>query len=146
MKIYDKKLSSLQDLRKERLRLKNRLEGVGSADKTDQESSKENFLSGLLSGVTSGSVLTTVLNVAPTILDIIKNRSLPKATKTQQVFTSQEKEKNIIANILTDFIGGYIKWKILELSYKGLRKALKSKKVQFLKNKAASKIQKPFKK
>lgn len=146
MKIYDRKLSNLQDLRKERARLKNRLKGTNAADKTDKEPSKENFLSGLLSGVTSGSMLTTVLNVAPTILDIIKNRSLPKAANVQRAFTRQKKSKNFAANLLTDFIGGYIKWKILELSYKGLRKVLKSNKVQSLKDKAASKIPKPFRK
>src|SRR5690606_36932968 len=101
MKIYDKKLSSLQDLRKERLRLKNRLKDP--ADNTGKEEDKESFISGLLSGITSGSVLTTVLNAAPTLIDLIKHRSAAQKIKEQKaVSTPSKKNKNVIAAVLTD--------------------------------------------
>jgi len=143
MKIYDKKLSSLQDLRKERLRLKNRLKDP--ADNTGKEEDKESFISGLLSGITSGSVLTTVLNAAPTLIDLIKHRSSAQKIKEQKASTPSKKNKNVIAAVLTDVAASYIKWKLLELSYKGLKKALKSEKMQSFKHKTAAKIQKTFK-
>ncbi len=143
MKIYDKKLSSLQDLRKERLRLKNRLKDP--ADKTGKEEDKENFITGLLSGITSGSVLTTALNAAPTLIDLIKHRSAAQKIKGQKASAPSKKNKNVIAAVLTDVAASYIKWKLLELSYKGLKKALKSEKMQSFKHKTAAKIQKTFK-
>lgn len=147
MKIYDKKLSSLHDLRRERQKLKSRLNGHDGADShTDAPKEHENFLSGLLSGITSGSALSTALNIAPTIIDFIKKRPLSKKTAVVSAIPKKSTGKNIIAGALTDFVTGYIKWKVLELSYKGLRKLLKSDQFKSFKDKTVAGMQKPFKK
>ena len=146
MKIYDKKLSNIRDLRKERQLLKNRIkqkDHESSANETpSSEGEKQSFFSGLLSGVTSGSLLTSALNVAPTVIDIIKRRSSRK--NVSHAFYAPKAKKSFVSAAVTDFVSGYIKWKLLELSYKGIKKLINSDAGKKLKRQATSKLHKTF--
>jgi|GEM_PF-976189 len=152
MKLYSKNLSNLHALKKEKERLQKELNGRDEGkDKTvnnplQKEEKRESFISGLLSGATSGSMLTTLLNAAPTVIDIVKRGSLFPKKNTIQKAVGTSKTANIVSIVAKEFVGGYIKWKILELTYKGIKKALKSDTVKELKKKKVPSLKKLFKK
>ncbi len=147
MKIYSRKLTNLSDLKAERLKLKQKLNSNNehSGEEYETPKEKENFISGLLSGVTSGSLLTTVFNVAPTVYDFISKRKSVRS-KAQKIISAKTSKPNIIVTAATEFIGGYIKWKIIELTYKGVKTALKSDTAKEVKRNASKSIKNVFQK
>ncbi|HTN45561.1 MAG TPA: hypothetical protein VL098_04385 [Flavipsychrobacter sp.] len=133
MKIYSKKLTTIGELKREKLSLKKKLHSdkqqAASAKDEEKEGENQNFLAGLLSGVTSGSIINTAINVAPTLIDVLKSGKLfPGGKKMQQVAHAARPvaKPSIVTMVAKEFIGGYVKWKALELAYKGIRIALKS--------------------
>jgi len=145
MRLYSKKLSSLHELRREKQSLKKQINGKEKArEDKDTPEEKENFITGLLSGVTSGSLLTTVLNVAPTIFDLVKGRALK--SKVRQTVAPKTDKNGILGTVVKEFVGGYVKWKVLELAFKGIKIVLKSDTSKKLQAKTAASLKKTFKK
>ena len=65
------------------------------------------------------------------LVKLIKQRFLNKEKNSKADATpGQEKKrgKNPLKAIAFEFIGGYLKWKAIELSYKGIRYLLKKRK------------------
>ena len=151
MKLYNKKLTSLRELKQERQMLQRDID-KGIAKKQVKENTeetpkeKESFLSGLLSGATSGSLLTTALHIAPKVFDFIDNRRKHSNKTHQAADNNKPNKENIVANVLKEVIGGYIKWKAIELTYKGIQLALRSDKAKNLKKKNRSALKNIFKK
>lgn len=149
MKIYSKKLTTMGELKREKLLLKKKLHSEKQPDPSTKDKEKEednqNFITGLLSGVTSGSVINTVINVAPTLIDVLKSGSLfPRNRKVQQVVNAARpvSKPSIVTVVAKEFIGGYVKWKVLELAYKGIRIALKSDTAKSISKKTGKAFQK----
>jgi len=126
MKLYPKRLRSMDDLERERRALQREL----------KQMDKEEILSveGLLGKKDRGEgsdVFDTIIDMLPVsnplvktgigiVKDILKKRNA-KAKPTEKKVPHEKKGPGIVARAAREFIGGYIKWKVVELSFKALR-------------------------
>jgi len=129
MKLYPKKLHNISDLEREK-------EVLRYAQK--QVSLDSLFSLGGLTGTaakpkeTSSNATTgTNLGIATMILDLVLKYAMPNRRQVVSKRTEERTErprKNLLISAAKEFIGGYIKWKVVELSYKGLSKVIRSRK------------------
>jgi len=126
MRLYPKKLNSTAELMAEKQLLKLRLQQIDGdgmlslkpRKKTDAEPAKKN--EGNLLGDILGS--GTVIDIALKLLPMLTGKSGVNKT-------TEKKGPNLLVKGLIEFGGGYLKWKAIELSYKGLKSLIsKSKK------------------
>ena len=116
MKLYPKNLRNVKDLEKEKARL------LKKKQKLDQEE----VIPGL--GIITGSGKDGKSDKG-----IIISRISKKADANQSVEQPdepQEKGRSIPKRLAIEFIGGYLKWKAIELSYKGIRYYIKKRKAE----------------
>ncbi len=127
MKIYAKKLVSLEDLKKERLLLKAQLKEQDLfANTTAKEANlSSSLLSGILSGLSQKSLLNTALKVAPLLWSTINSK---QPSSTNQANNKTAKNSLTVGTLLDmaikEFVGGYLKWKTGVLLYKGIKWAI----------------------
>jgi len=138
MRLYPRRLSGIADLKKEKRLL----------EKRSRELDKEEFLSlgGIFDGKKKksgeeggkGSILDylPVSNPLVELLITIVKRRLnkkgaekpPKTVNVPKAPTDARPRKHRVKAIAIEFIGGYLKWKAIELSYKAIRRLIKGKK------------------
>lgn len=128
MKLYKKSLHSLEDLKRERYKLKY----AQAQQKGDDLFSLEGFSLGKkksLANDESGSAsdllgIATSLIGSKSLLD-----GLLKAGKPALNLVVRKKSANkAVAKILWEFAGGYLKWKAVEVGIWGIKQVLKSRK------------------
>ena len=141
MRLYPKKLRNIHDLEREKKLL---LKQTRRMDKDDLFS-----LDGLTTGKKKGKVkeekssasfvdMLPISNpVISTLLSLLEKRLLKKSDKEAYLEYASpvlgKKHKSILAKIAKEFVLGYLKWKAIELSYKGAKvivKKLKQKKAE----------------
>ena len=123
MKLYPKRLRSMDDLERERRALQREI----------KQMDKEEILSveGLLGKSEGGDVFDKIIDMLPVssplmktgigiVKDILKKRNA-KAKATEKKVPHEKKGPGIVARAAREFIGGYINWKAVELSFKGLK-------------------------
>jgi hypothetical protein len=132
MKLYPKKINSLDALEREKARLKRRKKALDREDLLPD---------GLFGGSGSGAggvagMLGDALHFKSPALNIVKDIAVkvvsrmmeqggeeePEAPKKSAHREPEQKEgKSVLHRLAWEFIGGYLKWKAIELSYKGIR-------------------------
>ena len=116
MKLYPKELHSVEALRREKLKLKyarKHSDNLVSIDKnTDDGLSSSAFTGTLMSLVSSKSVSSFLLTLTPTLLS----------------FVSGKKKKRFISSVAREVLGGYIKFKAMQMAYRYIRMIVKKKK------------------
>ena len=130
MALYPKKLKNREDLEREKralLREKEELEKsdpfsieglLGNSKKEGGEEGPGGLFdllqgSGPLAGIISGLV----------------KKGFEKMDKKSGAAKPEEKKENsLLKSLAKEFIGGYLKWKAIELSYKGIRYLIRSRK------------------
>ncbi len=134
MRLYPKKLRNIEDLEQEKKLLRKEssnldidtvlsFDGILGKKKKGKETNGD---SSLLDFLPVSNPLVSLL-VKFVQQKLAKGGNNPKATYTPQA--EQKKQgKNPIKSIAIEFIGGYLKWKAIELSYKGLRHLIKKRK------------------
>jgi len=133
MRLYPKRLRNIDDLEKEKALL----------IRKSEELEKEDILSveGLLGGKKKGEG-GSLLDLLPIsnplvgqLLKMIQRRfnsyrskkdDRPKIANVPVATTEERPRKSKIKAIAIEFIGGYLKWKAIELSFKGIRYLIKS--------------------
>jgi len=136
MKLYPKKLNSLNALEREKARLLRKKKAMD----------KEDFLSlGALAGGRKGKEeaggiwesLGDVVQPSNPVLGIVKDivmSLIAKATAAKEPAAEphesapKKKKKSILHRLAWEFVGGYLKWKAIELSYKGIRYYMRKRK------------------
>ncbi len=128
MKLYSKKLDSLQSLKEERVQLKSQLQKTNilpNASGANSPSTSSDLFSKLVGGLSSVSLLSSAISTAPKLLKDIElglglfDQSDRKATSK----TPPKKSSTIIDFVVKEFVGGYLKWKGVVLVYKGIKLA-----------------------
>jgi hypothetical protein len=131
MKLYPKKLRNIDDLRKERKRL---------MKETAQLETEGISLAGLAAAGASGNDdKASFLDYLPIsnplvrqLLDFAISRLTKKKTKSPKECEDDEAPrksgKSLLKRAAVEFIGGYLKWKAIELSFKGARYIIKKRK------------------
>ena len=119
MALYPKKLNSLEELRREKYALKFAQKQANDKDFFSVESkdaggvANASIVGTALSLLTSPSLLNTVITVAPSLINL----------------TGSKKAKNtFIQRLAKEIIGGYLKWKVVQMGLRGINIFLKSRK------------------
>ena len=134
MRIYPKKLRSVEDLEREKKLL------LKESERMDEEG----FLSldGILGkkkggkGEDEGGSLLDYLPVSNPVVNLvvkfIQKKLSQKGSKQKDTYSASYEEpkkgRSPLKAFAFEFIGGYLKWKAIELSYKGLRHLIKKNK------------------
>ena len=127
MRLYPKKLRSVADLEREKQLLR----------KESKQLDNEEFLSvdGLMGKSGGGGSLIDMLPISnPIVSQVVKivagrltrKAKAPKAAPRAEY--GEEKKDSLLKRGAVEFIGGYLKWKAIELSYKGIRYLIKKRK------------------
>ncbi len=124
MKLYPKRLNNASDLRAEKLLLQYKLEHLDADGmlslkpglKKTVASDKKNPGNMLGEILGTGSIVDIALKLLPLLTGKGSNRVVEQKV--------QKKGPNILVKGLVEIGGGYLKWKAIELSYKGLKKLL----------------------
>ena len=134
MRLYPKKLRNVEDLEREKKLLRKetrRLEEEEflSLDSIFSKKSSEGEQAGF------GSLLDFLPVSNPlvgTVINLIKQRLSRKADKPKQDndnnANKKKKGKSPVKKIAVEVIGGYLKWKAIELSFKGIKHLVKKRK------------------
>ena len=133
MRLYPKKLRTVEDLEREKkllLKESKRIEEEGFLsiegifnNKGDKE---ESGVASLLDFIpVSNPLVGMLIKLARQKLSDKKNNPKVEATEDN---SKKKKGKNPLKAVAFEVIGGYLKWKAIELSYKGIRNLVKKRK------------------
>ncbi|MBS1688120.1 MAG: hypothetical protein JSS96_05310 [Bacteroidetes bacterium] len=135
MRLYPKKLNSVAELKREKRLLKlerknTDLKDLFSADGEpssagEKESGTGGLLGMALSLMGSESLLGAAFKHAPSILGMFSKK------KTKQEYVppvAEEKGPSLLMKAVKEVGFGYLKWKAIELSFKGIKKLINSPK------------------
>jgi hypothetical protein len=123
MRLYSKKLHSLEELKREKHVLKYaakhsddtlNFNDLGKHTSTD-DAAGAGMLGTLISAFGSKSMFNTVLAMAPPLLALVSKRS-------------GRKKKNPLESLAKEVIFGYVKWKAVQMAYRGVMLFVKSNK------------------
>jgi hypothetical protein len=133
MKLYHKQLHSVEDLKQEKKRLL----------KKSREMEKEGITSiSSIKGFTEGSGvglgIQSLLKLSSGQTALLKpvfrwlqskfaKKETPQYSAAYGNYTAGKK-KNLLKTAAIEFVGGYLKWKAIELSFKGIRQLIKNRK------------------
>ena len=132
MRLYPKKLRSVEDLEREKkllLKESKRMEEEGFlsiegilGNKGDKE---EGGIASMLDFIPVSNPLVGML--IKLVKQRLSNKNNSKADNTEDN-SKKKKGKHPLKAVAFEVIGGYLKWKAIELSYKGIRHLLKKRK------------------
>lgn len=117
MKLYKKQLSSIEELKLEKQKLKKKLKDTDVFSMP--ENSKED------AGLSGANLVGTVADLisSPSIAGTVGSIAMPLVS-----LAGKKIQKKYFLRIAKEFIGGYAKWKAIELAYKAARSYIKSRK------------------
>ena len=142
MKLYPKKLTGVAALKQEKKRLheeSRRLEEEdfltvkevlgGSGNNKDKKDKKDKDKQGSLLDLLpiSNPLVGQVVSIALSKL-MPRNERPREAPRAEE--SDRKKEKSLVQKAAVEFIGGYLKWKAIELTYKSIRSLVKSRQEQ----------------
>src|SRR4051812_35647573 len=133
MKLYPRRLRSIDDLEKERKLLRRELKELDSEELfsiegiTNGKDWKEVLMGGL-------GRLGEFLPISGPVLSILKrfagrlfhHREKQKQKENNDDARQKDKHDNAFVSLAKEVAGSYLKWKAIELSYKGIKHLLKS--------------------
>ena len=134
MGFYPKRLRSVKDLEREKeLLLKEKLEleqehffsidAITGSKKSGDNASESEGLGALLEFLPVSNPLVSLLTKMVQGWFSKKENKAPDDKKR----TGKKQEKSLLKSIAAEFIGGYLKWKAIELAYKGIKYIIKRK-------------------
>lgn len=136
MALYAKRLQSLDDLEREKTRLKGKLAALDSQPMIAEDALPWNQLKDLASdGMVTKLLAFVPLASSPivqTMIGLAKRKFFnteqatastpsPKRAAKQELEKEEEEEDNIFLSVALDIAKGYLAWKAIQLSYKGVR-------------------------
>lgn len=129
MGIYPKKLRNIESLEREKKLL------LRTREELDKEEISLPF--GILGKNKNqedngGGRLIDILSLSnPLVKGVLKHIQNRRATKKKRSQPAKDEsagddnQRNLLLTIAKEFIGGYLKWKAVELTYKGIRRVVK---------------------
>jgi hypothetical protein len=133
MKLYHKQLHSVEDLKQEKKRLLKKSREMEKEGITSISSIK-GFTEGSGVGLGIQSLLKLSSGQTALLKPVLRWLQSKFAKKeTPQYFAAYGnytagKKKNLLKTAAIEFVGGYLKWKAIELSFKGIRQLIKNRK------------------
>jgi len=143
MKLYDKKLSNREDLKKEKRRLKREKHELDQEPwlSLDEVMSEAGGLgSGIIQNIMpiagrfSGPLMGVVSSLAGRFIN--RRRKKSREHHDEREDSDQGNHPNVLKSAAKEVLGSYLKWKALELSYKGVSLVVKKRKKKKAERKA----------
>jgi hypothetical protein len=136
MEFYPKRLRSIDDLEREKKRLLRQKEELEQEGLFSHEgiTGNGNWTEVLTGGLETLAGYLPISGTAVSIITRLARRFLKKRNKKEEEnagsreSAAKKKRKNILISVAKDVIGGYLKWKAIELSFKGIKHLLKVRK------------------
>ncbi|MEO6832916.1 MAG: hypothetical protein ABI378_10520 [Chitinophagaceae bacterium] len=135
MRAYRKELNNLEELRRERIRIKAELKHSSAiellnpfskASGTKNSSKANNGIWGTISGVLSAdNQLQTGVALGKQLLKMLRKR---KEKANANFIKGDKKKDSILAGIAKEVIVGYLIGKAVQLSFKGIKALIRKKK------------------
>ena len=132
MRLYPKRLQNIKDLEQEKKRLLKQVrildeEDILSFKKPEEKTGKSEKSGSILDLMQGGNPIVSALLALAQKKLLAKDDSGKKPQK-KSIQADPVEKKNILLPIAKEFIGGYLKWKAIELSYKGIKIIVKKRK------------------
>jgi len=135
MGFYHKKLRNIEDLKQEKKMLLEESKRMNQ----DEFLSLEGIMSGSKNGGEAKGGIGSLLDYLPvsnpvvsTIIQLVQKRLSKKDRAPEPAYAPKseggKKSKSTIKTVAFEVIGGYLKWKAIELSYKGIAHLIKKRK------------------
>jgi hypothetical protein len=146
MKFYSKRLKNIKDLGREKKKLQKQLRrqekeaflflgeisllrGLTKSDSREKEESNKGAIVNIITGI--NPIAGTIAGLVQNLVRKKKNKQMVRE-QVQQVkvvevkpptteYVKVKKEKNALEKLAWEVLGGYLKWKALELSFKGAK-------------------------
>lgn len=127
MRLYPKKLNNIEELNAEKQLLQSQIEQIDpdgwfslkvkdKASAAANTDTKQPFGGSIVNSLLDAGGIDMLLQLLP----LFKSK-----TKKKEPEKNKEDDKpNLLIRAGVEFVGGYLKWKAIELSYKGLKKIL----------------------
>ncbi len=148
MSLYPKKLSNIEELQREQAQLRKQLEKLSFEDVfsmdnllgRDKDNGKKESKGSAAEEQSSGGKWDFVLELLPMAYPLLEPAvnmakekffglftSKPKGYKKKEAEEDDNEEQgsSIVKTVAVEIITGYLKWKAIELSYKGARHLIK---------------------
>lgn len=125
MKLYPKQLHSLEELKREQHVLKYAakhtddwlsLKELGGSSSSTDNAAGAGILGTVISAFGSKSIFNVILAIAPPVMTLLSRHS-----------SSSKKRKNPLESLAKELIIGYVKWKAVQLAYRGVRNVFRHK-------------------
>ncbi len=139
MRLYPKKLRNVEDLKREKQKLLKEsrqldkedflsLDGILGKGKTDKDGNDAAGIGSLLDLLPVSNPLVSLgVKMAGKLLSG-KGKSKEKDRDRAEPVRGDKEDKSWIKSIAVEFIGGYLKWKAIELSFNGIKHLIKKRK------------------
>lgn len=132
MALYPKKLNSLADLEKEKARLKKESKGFDVKELFVPGTQEKSTSSGNPKQESAGNILDNVEDILPLVMPLLEpllGKFKTRFSNVSENATSfiKDKAKDVAISVAKEVIGGYLKWKAIDLSVKAVRHFLKKK-------------------
>jgi hypothetical protein len=145
MKLYPKEINSMKALDMERKKLRKQLKELDEQEFFSLQSLMNKQPDGKDEDTAGGFNITSMLSLLPVsnpliapLIGLIQNRlaRVAEKKKTNKNFVSAEpyqepmgaKVKKVARSVAFELITGYLKWKAIELTYKGVKHIIKTRK------------------
>ena len=143
MRLYPKKLTSIEDIEREKKLLRKQMAQMESEPMFSADGLMEGIKAAMPGkGKGGGGFLSSVLGMLPvanplveTLVGLVQSRlnnaGAAKSIKKKEKEATVEEErpkKHIVKKVVIEIVTGYLKWKALELSYKGVRYIIRRQK------------------
>ena len=141
MRLYPKRLNNLAELKREKMLLKEQREqtdlhhlftsdGMGAEAGEDEGVGAGGGLLGMaLSLLGSESLFGAAIKHLPSIFSLFsKKETKQQANKKSKAATEDEKHTSLVMKVVKEVGLGYLKWKAIELGFKGVKKLVNFRK------------------
>jgi len=139
MGLYPKRLRGVKDLEREKASLLKEIKQLEKEDifpgaslfGAEKEGDTKNDLAGGILNMLSGKNALADIVIGMVKGRLAKGRTRDKDEEDEGKKSGQKrpekKEKHLLRSIAKEFIGGYLKWKAIELSYKGIKYLIRNR-------------------
>jgi hypothetical protein len=122
MKLYPKKLNSLEELKREKHLLLQTKKEIEQNSPLSLHFIKDSITDTIQGATNNEGIIGTLASVisSPSVADMLTSASKPVLE-----FATDKVGKGVLKSAAKEIIGGYLRWKAIELGYKGVKHLVK---------------------
>ncbi len=140
MKLYPKKLKSIEELELEKRRLKAELASIEKDDLFSVDDLMGDAADTITNRFSKSAIGKIMPDVSGSLLSVLTGAvsDFAAGSKKKGLKGIEKKISSVIGGAAKEFVGGYLKWKAIELSYKGIKMVISRQKKKKAEKKASA--------